>query len=60
VFGFAYLAYDLTHYACHQLAMPGAVGRYLKRHHLKHHHRDSTKNFSVTFPLWDKVFGTYG
>lgn len=60
VFGLAYLAYDMTHYACHQRAMRGPVGRYLKRHHLRHHHRDSGTNFSVTFPLWDKVFGTYG
>jgi sterol desaturase/sphingolipid hydroxylase (fatty acid hydroxylase superfamily) len=57
-FGFAYLAYDLTHYACHQRRMTGRVGAYLKRHHLSHHYADGTRNFGVTSPLWDWCFGT--
>lgn len=58
-FGFAYLTYDMTHYACHQARMTGPVGRLLKRHHLLHHYADGTRNFSVTLPIWDRVFGTY-
>jgi sterol desaturase/sphingolipid hydroxylase (fatty acid hydroxylase superfamily) len=60
IFGVGYLSYDLLHYAFHQVNLPWRLGRYLKRHHLLHHHRDSGTNFAVTFPLWDKVFGTYG
>ena len=51
-----YLAYDLVHYACHQLDMPGLRG--LKRRHLAHHFAGQEANFAVTFPLWDRVFGT--
>jgi sterol desaturase/sphingolipid hydroxylase (fatty acid hydroxylase superfamily) len=59
-FGFSYMAYDLTHYACHQLPMNNRVGAILKRHHLRHHFQDPTKGFAVTLPLWDRVFGTAG
>jgi len=58
VIGFSYLGYDLTHYACHQLPMTSRLGRYLKGRHMRHHFRDTTTNFAVTFPLWDCVFGT--
>jgi sterol desaturase/sphingolipid hydroxylase (fatty acid hydroxylase superfamily) len=27
-------------------------------HHLRHHFRNPNKGFAVTFPLWDRVFGT--
>ncbi|HYM01706.1 MAG TPA: sterol desaturase family protein [Stellaceae bacterium] len=57
-FGIAYLAYDVTHYACHQRQPRGAIGRYLKRHHLVHHFVDGSRNFGVTSPLWDWLFRT--
>ena len=57
-FGFAYLAYDVTHYACHQWRLPGRWAARVKRHHLVHHYVDSTRNFGVTSPLWDRVFAT--
>jgi sterol desaturase/sphingolipid hydroxylase (fatty acid hydroxylase superfamily) len=57
-FGFAYLGYDLTHYACHQRRWRGRITGYLKRHHLSHHYADGRRNFGVTSPLWDVVFGT--
>jgi sterol desaturase/sphingolipid hydroxylase (fatty acid hydroxylase superfamily) len=57
-FGLAYLAYDVTHYGCHQWRLSGRVGAYLKRHHLMHHFKDDTRDFGVTSPLWDWVFGT--
>ncbi len=56
--GLAYLAYDVTHYACHQWPMQGPVASFLKRHHLRHHYADSRSNFGVSSPLWDVVFGT--
>lgn len=53
-----YLHYDLTHWACHQAAMAGPLGRRLKRHHLRHHYAGSEGNYGVGSPLWDVVFGT--
>jgi sterol desaturase/sphingolipid hydroxylase (fatty acid hydroxylase superfamily) len=58
--GFCYLNYDLTHYACHSLPMDNRLGRLLKQNHLRHHFRDSRRDFSVTCLLWDRVFGTRG
>jgi sterol desaturase/sphingolipid hydroxylase (fatty acid hydroxylase superfamily) len=58
--GFSYLTYDLTHYACHQLPMTNPLGRLIQDHHLRHHFRNPDKDFSVTFPIWDRVFGTAG
>lgn len=56
--GLTYVAYDTTHYACHQWHPRGPLGRYLKAHHMSHHFRDETTNFGVSSPLWDWVFGT--
>jgi sterol desaturase/sphingolipid hydroxylase (fatty acid hydroxylase superfamily) len=57
-FGLAYVAYDVTHYGCHEWRLPGPIWAYLKRHHLAHHFVDDARNFGVTSPLWDWVFGT--
>jgi len=57
-FGFAYLSYDVLHYACHQWRPRGALAAALKRHHLIHHYVDGGRNFGVTSPLWDWLFGT--
>lgn len=58
--GFAtgYVAYDLTHYACHQWRMPGRLGQMLKRHHMRHHFIDDRTNFAITAIFWDRVFGS--
>ncbi len=56
----AYLCYDYTHYAVHHFNLQSDVGRFLKRHHMQHHFRDSSRNFGVTSPLWDWVFRTAG
>ncbi|RMF41690.1 MAG: hypothetical protein D6754_00460 [Alphaproteobacteria bacterium] len=53
-----YAAYEYVHFACHQLPVTSRIGRYVRRHHGIHHHRDETVNFGVTSPLWDYVFGT--
>ena len=60
VFGFlvGYVAYDLTHYACHQWKMRGRIGKIMKRHHMRHHFISEDGNFGVTTPLWDRVFRT--
>lgn len=51
-----YLAYDLIHYACHQMDLAWMKG--LKRRHLAHHFAGQEANFAVTFPFWDRLFGT--
>lgn len=60
VLGFmvGYVVYDLVHYACHQFAMKGRLGRMLKVHHMHHHHLRANGNFAITGMLWDRVFGT--
>jgi sterol desaturase/sphingolipid hydroxylase (fatty acid hydroxylase superfamily) len=55
-----YLVYDTTHYAVHHHRSRTRVGRYLKKHHFRHHYMDPTKDFGVSSPIWDLVFGTLG
>ncbi|PKP95427.1 MAG: fatty acid hydroxylase [Alphaproteobacteria bacterium HGW-Alphaproteobacteria-14] len=53
-----YIAYDLTHYACHHWPMCGPVGMLVKRHHMQHHYITDDRNFGVSAIFWDYVFGT--
>lgn len=53
-----YLCYDLLHYATHHVAGRAAWFRWLKRHHLLHHHATPEQRFGVSSPLWDLVLGT--
>lgn len=53
-----YVAYDLTHYACHHWSMNGPLGKRLKRHHMQHHFIAAHKNYGVTTIFWDRFFGT--
>ena len=55
-----YLAYDTTHYFTHHSAGKTALGRYQKKRHFRHHYYDSTRNFGVSSPLWDLLWGTMG
>lgn len=57
-FGIGYLAYDGTHFAIHHFKMNGPVGKFLKKHHMLHHHMDHSGGFGVSSPLWDLVFRT--
>ena len=57
-FAFGYLCYDGTHYAVHHFKQTSRIGRYLKRHHMLHHHADHDGGFGVSSPLWDLVFRT--
>lgn len=57
-FGMGYLAYDGTHYAVHHFKQTTRLGKWLKRHHMLHHHADHSGGFGVSSPLWDLVFGT--
>jgi len=53
-----YLGYDGTHYAIHHFKQHTRIGRYVRRHHMLHHHADNDGGFGVSTPLWDIVFGT--
>ncbi|MBD2841054.1 sterol desaturase family protein [Erythrobacter rubeus] len=53
-----YVAYDVTHYACHQWPMRGPIAKIVKQHHMRHHFVANNANFGVASIFWDKVFGT--
>ncbi len=57
-FGLGYLAYDGMHFALHHFKISSGVGKFLKKHHMLHHHVDHSGGFGVSSPLWDFVFGT--
>jgi len=57
---FTYMMYDAMHYTFHHgesVWMPAYV-RWMKSRHMDHHYKNENKNFGVTCPLWDYVFGT--
>lgn len=57
-FTLGYLFYDGTHYAVHHFKQTTRLGRFIKRHHMLHHHMDHDGGFGVSSPLWDLVFRT--
>ncbi len=59
-FGIGYLAYDGIHYATHHFRMKSAIGAWLKRYHMVHHHTGEEARWGVSSPLWDWVLGTRG
>jgi sterol desaturase/sphingolipid hydroxylase (fatty acid hydroxylase superfamily) len=57
-FAIGYLCYDGTHYAVHHFKQTSRIGKFVKRHHMLHHHADHSGGFGVSSPLWDLVFRT--
>jgi len=53
-----YMMYDLTHYYIHHFNPRSRYGLALKKHHMLHHFKDSTRRFGVSSRFWDHVFGT--
>jgi sterol desaturase/sphingolipid hydroxylase (fatty acid hydroxylase superfamily) len=53
-----YLFYDGTHYYVHHFVPTTRWGKFLRRHHMTHHHADHDGGFGVSSPLWDLVFRT--
>lgn len=53
-----YLIYDGTHFAIHHFKQTTRVGKWLRKHHMVHHHADHEGGFGVSSPLWDLVFRT--
>ena len=54
-----YLVYDTIHYAVHHFQLHGRITLYLKKQHFRHHYQNSTRDFGVSSPLWDLLFGTW-
>ncbi len=57
-FVIGYLVYDGTHYAVHHFKQTTRLGKFLRKHHMLHHHADHDGGFGVSSPLWDYVFRT--
>ncbi|MBK8259225.1 MAG: sterol desaturase family protein [Polyangiaceae bacterium] len=58
-FGVTYTAYEVVHRRVHTHPPTGPYGRWVRRHHLLHHHKSPRENHGVTSALWDHVFGTF-
>lgn len=55
-----FLYYEWTHYVAHIPYTPKtAWGRYMKKYHLWHHHKNEKYFYGVTTPLIDRLMGTY-
>ena len=54
-----YYAYEIAHRRTHTHPPTNAYGRWARRNHLHHHFGAPMRNFGVTTPVWDRVFGTY-
>ncbi|MFO7586773.1 MAG: sterol desaturase family protein [Gemmatimonadota bacterium] len=54
-----YLVYDTTHFLMHDYSMPTRFGKFLKRHHMRHHFKRIDRDYGVSSPLWDVVFRTF-
>jgi sterol desaturase/sphingolipid hydroxylase (fatty acid hydroxylase superfamily) len=59
-FTLGYIVYDVTHYLVHHTKPKKGLLRSLQKHHLSHHFQPRYENlrFSITTPMWDRVFGT--
>jgi dihydroceramide fatty acyl 2-hydroxylase len=57
-FALAYLVYDLTHFAVHQLTFSNRLFRALQERHRTHHFRNSRKNYATLSTWVDHLFGT--
>jgi sterol desaturase/sphingolipid hydroxylase (fatty acid hydroxylase superfamily) len=57
-FVIGYLFYDGTHYYVHHFVPSTRWGKFLRRHHMTHHHADHDGGFGVSTPIWDLVFRT--
>jgi len=53
-----YMLYDACHYYFHHGNLNIAYLQWMKTRHLRHHYKDDSKNFGVTSPIFDVLFGT--
>jgi len=57
-FSSGYSTYLIIHYAVHKFHPPKNFLRFWWKHHSLHHYHSTEAFFSVSFPLWDLLFGT--
>src|SRR5690606_33109794 len=53
-----YAAYEVAHRRIHTHPPVNRYGRWSRRNHLRHHFGAPRRNYGVTVPVWDRVFGT--
>lgn len=53
-----YGTYEVLHRRVHTHPPTGRYSRWLRRHHLHHHHKSPRENHGVTSPFWDRAFDT--
>jgi hypothetical protein len=54
-----YGTYEVLHRRIHTHAPTGPYSRWMRRHHLLHHHKAPRDNHGVTSPVFDLMFGTH-
>jgi sterol desaturase/sphingolipid hydroxylase (fatty acid hydroxylase superfamily) len=54
-----YFAYEVAHRRTHTHPPRNRYGRWARRSHLHHHFGGPMRNFGVTSPVWDRLWGTY-
>lgn len=54
-----YAGYLFVHFIVHAYQPPKNVFKWLWINHAVHHYKDHDRNYGVSSPLWDYVFGTY-
>lgn len=54
-----YFTYEVAHRRIHTHPPKGRYGRWSRRRHLHHHFGKPMRNFGVTTPVWDHLFGSY-
>ena len=55
----AYFGYEVAHRRTHTHPPGNRYGRWARRSHMHHHFGAPMRNFGVTSPVWDRLFGTY-
>lgn len=54
-----YFFYEYQHAMAHLRAPKGRYTTWMRHHHFHHHFGHPMANHGVSWPLWDRVFGTY-
>jgi sterol desaturase/sphingolipid hydroxylase (fatty acid hydroxylase superfamily) len=55
---FYYLVYEFAHISSHKINNSNPILMKIKKHHLRHHFKDDSKDYGFTSGIWDKLFKT--
>lgn len=53
-----FIVYEWVHFGDHRFLPKTKIGKYLRKYHLQHHFRNPDRQYGITNPFWDIVFGT--